>query len=122
MAHILVVDDDDRIRRLLAIILQRAGHEVTEARDGKVAARTFRQRPAEVIITDILMPEMEGIETILELRRDYPDVKVIAISGGGRLDPDVYLDLARRCGVLRTFSKPIDRQELLAAIDEAIAA
>ncbi|MBD3237800.1 MAG: response regulator [Candidatus Eisenbacteria bacterium] len=122
MAHILVVDDDEQIRRLLAITLERAGHEVTEAPDGRIAARLYRERPADVVITDILMPEMEGIETILNLREDHPDLKVIAISGGGRLGPDVYLDLAERCGVLRTFPKPIDRQALLSAIDEAVAA
>lgn len=122
MARILVVDDDDQVRALLKITLQRAGYEVEEASNGKVAGNVYRQNPTDLVITDILMPEMEGIETILELRRDFPDVKVIAISGGGRLGPDVYLDLASRCGVLRTFTKPIDREDLLTGVREALAA
>ena len=122
MARILVVDDDDQVRALLKITLQRAGYEVEEASNGKVAGNVYRQNPTDLVITDILMPEMEGIETILELRRDFPDVKVIAISGGGRLGPDVYLDLANRCGVLRTFTKPIDREDLLTGVREALGA
>ncbi len=120
MKRILVIDDDIQVRQMLKQILERAGYEVADAPDGKEGIRLYRDEPADLIITDIIMPEKEGIETILELRREFPDVKIIAISGGGRFDPGVYLETAEKFGVARTFGKPIDRKELLDAIQELL--
>ena len=79
-----------------------------------------KQMKADLIITDLIMPEKEGIETITELRRDFPDVKIIAISGGGRIAPEVYLRMARSLGALRTFAKPIERKEIIETVQELL--
>ncbi len=121
MARILVVDDDAPTRDLLRLILERVGgHEVAEAPDGKVALRIHRQEPVDLVVTDIIMPEKEGIETIREFRKDYPAVKIIAISGGGKTGPEQYLQAARGMGAMRTFKKPIKRDELLQAVNELL--
>lgn len=120
MALILVVDDDDQVRAMLQTTLTRAGHDVLDAPDGKQAIELFRQQPADLVIMDIIMPEKEGLETILELKREFPAVQIIAISGGGRLGPESYLESARRFGAARAFIKPIDREELLAAIEDLL--
>jgi CheY-like chemotaxis protein len=121
MARILIVDDDEQIRTMLRATLERAGHEVTEAPDGRQALSLYQQLPADVVLADIIMPEMEGIETILRLRRDHPDVKIIAMSGGGHIGPQSYLASAQHCGARYTFTKPIDREQLLGAIRELVA-
>ena len=120
MKRILVIDDDVTFRQMLRKMLERAGYETTEAADGKEGMKLFRAAPADLVITDILMPEQEGIETIQELKRDFAGVKIIAISGGGRLDPEEYLRTAGLFGAARTFSKPFDREELLEAIRELL--
>ena len=120
MAYILVIDDDDQIRALLQQVLERAGHKVVSAADGNQGIKLFRAQAADLIITDIIMPEKEGLETIMELRRDFPEVRIIAISGGGRMKPDEYLHLAERCGAHRTLTKPFWREELLAAVRECL--
>jgi CheY-like chemotaxis protein len=120
MKRILVIDDDVQVRQMLKQTLERAGYEVVDAADGAQGIRLYRDEPTDLIITDILMPEKEGIETIMELKRDFPDVKIIAISGGGRVDPGTYLETARQCGTDRTFTKPFDRAELLEAIQQLL--
>lgn len=120
MAHILVIDDDDQIRKTLRAVLEREGHEVVEAPDGKVGMRIFQDKGADLVITDIIMPEKDGIETILELRKDYPDAKIIAMSGGGEIEPRVYLRFASQLGALRTLVKPFEREELLTAVQELL--
>ena len=120
MGRIMVVEDDKAVRELLREILKRAGHEVIAAGNGKEAIALYQDTPADLIITNILMPEKEGLETIQEMRRDDPDIKIIAISGGGQIGPADYLEIARRFGAMRTFSKPFDRKELLAAVDELL--
>jgi len=120
MARILISDDDSQVRAMLRQMLERAGYEVADARDGKEAIKLYHENPADLVITDIIMPEKEGIETIMELKRDYPNIKIFAISGGGRVGPENYLKLAEKIGALRTFTKPFDRQELLAAVKQAL--
>lgn len=120
MGHIMIVEDDPAVRELLRKILERAGHDVLDAANGKEALSLFKANPAELIITNILMPEKEGLETIQELRREDPDIKIIAISGGGQIGPADYLEIARRFGATRTFSKPFDRKALLKAVDELL--
>ena len=120
MTHILIIDDDPQILDMLGQTLKREGHEVVEALDGKEGLKLYRENPTDLVITDIIMPETEGIETIMELQRDFPDVKIIAISGGGHNDPDQYLSIAQMLGVQKTFAKPIEREELLKAVSELL--
>ena len=96
MSKILVIDDDKNIRSLLRDFLERDGYEVMEAENGKVGLKLFRENGADLVITDLIMPEKEGIETIRELRRDFSDVKIIAISGGGAIGPETYLQMPGR--------------------------
>ncbi len=120
MAHILIIDDDVQMRSMLRQMLEREGYEVEEANNGKVALRAYKENPADLVITDIIMPEKEGLEIIRELRKDYPDVKVIAISGGGHISPDEYLHLAKAFGAQCVFAKPFERRELIEAVQELI--
>jgi DNA-binding NtrC family response regulator len=112
MARILVVDDDEQIRIMLEIALSRDSHEVVTAENGALASMRQSERPADVVIMDIIMPEKEGFETIIEFRREYPKTKIIAISGGGRLGPDQYLKLAKTMGADFIFEKPLQMLQL----------
>jgi DNA-binding response OmpR family regulator len=116
MARILVIDDDEQVLDMLYESLTREGYDVLRASNGEQGLRLYRQEPVDLIITDIIMPEKEGLETIIELRRDFPDVKIIAMSGGGRIGTKDYLHLAKIFGVQRTFTKPVAREQLLDAI------
>ena len=120
MAQILVIDDDPQIGRLLEKVLSRAGHEVVIALNGREGLQLFREGTFDLLITDLIMPEKEGLETIMELRRDYPDSNIIAMSGGGRIGPENYLSMAKKLGVHRTFTKPLLRMELLQAVKEVL--
>ena len=113
MASILIIDDDPQILVMLGQILEREGYEVVEASNGKEGLKLYRENPTDLVITDLIMPEKEGIETIMELRRNFQDVKIIAISGGGQIDAEQYLSMAQKLGVEKTFAKPVVRAELL---------
>ena len=116
MARVLVIDDDAQTRRMVCEVLGRAGHATIEAADGRVGLARFRECPADVIVTDIFMPEQDGLEVILEFRREFPRVGVIAISGGGGQSPMDYLPFARALGAARTLAKPFTPSELLDAV------
>ncbi|QTA90071.1 response regulator [Desulfonema magnum] len=118
MKHIIVADDDPLIRRLLRSVLEDGGYRVTEASDGKITIKLYRQKPADLVILDLIMPEKEGIETIIELRRDFPNIKIISISGGLMGEAEAFLDAARKLGALRTFKKPLNPFEMLRAVKE----
>ena len=120
MGRILVIDDDDQIRALLRKALELSGHEVVEASNGKEGIRVYEEQPADLVITDILMPEKEGLECILELRRLDPAVRVIAISGGIRSNTMDVLEVAGRFGACRTFWKPFDLAKVVAAVREEL--
>ena len=120
MARIIIIDDNVYILDMLKQTLEREGYEVVEASNGNEGIRLYRENLADLIITDILMPKKEGLETIMELKRDFPDVKIIAISGGGRISPKEYLSMAKKLGARHTFSKPVEREKLLAAVRELI--
>lgn len=121
MARILVIDDEANIRSLYKRILEQAGHDVREAVDGSQGTTLYRQHGDDLVITDILMPQKEAIETIMELRRDFPQVKIIAISGGGQtMCSSTCLHLAKGLGAVKTLAKPVSRQELLNAVQEAL--
>lgn len=121
MASVLVVDDEPSIRELLRHILERDGHLVTEAENGRKAVRALRDGGVDLVITDIIMPEQEGMETIAEIRRLRPEVKIIAISGGGlRLSMD-FLPMAERLGADLTIEKPFKPASIAAAVAELLA-
>ncbi|HEV8482833.1 MAG TPA: response regulator [Blastocatellia bacterium] len=113
MPSILLVDDDEQLRSMLKIVLSRAGHEVLEARNGKEALEFQRSNPSDLMITDLIMPEKEGLDTIIEFRRRFPDIKIIAMSGGGRINSDCYLDFAKKLGANCTLAKPFSNVEFL---------
>ncbi len=116
MARILVVDDDERIRTTFRMLLEGAGYEVEEAHDGNAAMKCFAQCRVDLAITDILMPEKDGIEVMLAIRRMVPRVKVLAISGGGRIEPSFYLTMAKHLGADAVLVKPVDKETLLKTV------
>lgn len=120
MNSILIIDDEAPIRSMLRLILERAGYNVIEAPDGIEGIRRYRQQPADLIITDLIMPNKDGIGMIIELKKEFPEVKIIAMSGGGLNRPDGYLKGARKLGACHTLSKPIDREELLRVVKDAL--
>jgi len=120
MARILIIDDEAAIRNLLIKILEREGYKTISASDGKEGIRLYRENLADLIITDLIMPQKEGIETIMELRRDFRDVKVIAMSGGGRIDSDTYLQIAKTAGAIGTLAKPFDRKDVLKTVQDLL--
>jgi CheY-like chemotaxis protein len=119
-SSILVIDDDETIRVLLRTILEREGYRVVDAPDGDKGLRQYQESPTDVVITDLIMPGKEGIETIRDLRKKFPHVKIIAVSGGGRIGPESYLKMAKGVGALRTLSKPFDRMVLLKTVQEVM--
>ena len=122
MQRVLVIDDDEQVRALLYEILERAGFEVMEASNGVEGLKLYRLQPADLVITDLIMPEKEGVETIMELRSQFPNARIIAISGGQRAGGRDYLPIAARLGARRTVAKPFSRQEILEAVRETLAA
>jgi CheY-like chemotaxis protein len=122
VARILVIDDDTHIRDLLRKVLEGAGHTVAAAPNGRVAMRMWRENPADLIITDILMPEQDGLGFIRELRRDVPTAKIIALSGGSQKIHLDTLDIAKRFGAVHTLHKPFDINELLEIVQSTIEA
>jgi CheY-like chemotaxis protein len=120
MARILIIDDDRQARNVLQQILTRTGYEVIEAPDGVEGVRLFRTTPSDLVITDILMPEKEGLETIRELRQISPQVKIIAISGGGERGTLNFLHIAEKLGAQCTVRKPFSRQELVDTVTQIL--
>lgn len=114
--HILVIDDDPHVRIFLRLLLESEGYRVTEAVNGADGLIKYKNDPAVIIITDIVMPEQEGMETIYKLKKENPEVKIIAISGGGRNQPGVYLSLSKKLGAAFALEKPIAKNELLEVI------
>jgi two-component system response regulator (stage 0 sporulation protein F) len=116
MARILVVDDNDDIRRMLRQLLQRAGYEVADTASADEALQSFREKPADLLIVDLLMPEKQGMTSISEFLREFPNMKIIAISGAGR----EFLAVAKKLGALRAYSKPLELNELLQGVKELL--
>jgi len=120
MALILIIDDEPQIRSMLKLMLERDGYEVAEAPDGIEGIRVYRQKPADLIITDLIMPNKDGIGMIIDLKKEFPNVKIIAMSGGGLNKPEGYLKGAKKLGAACTLTKPIDRGEMLKAIKDVL--
>ena len=120
MARILIIDDEVNIRKPLQILLERAGHDVVSAANGHEGLRLWRQDPGDLVITDIHMPEKNGLETIIELREIAPQARILAMSGG---DMNRGRRPGRRAmlGAIRTISKPFRLEEMLEAVEQALA-
>ncbi len=120
MTRILIIDDEPQIRSMLKLMLEREGYEVVEAPDGIEGIRVYRQNPTDLIITDLIMPNKDGIGMIIDLKKEFPEVKIIPMSGGGLNKPDGYLKGAKKLGAACTLTKPIDRVEMLRVVTDIL--
>ncbi len=122
MARILVIDDDEDVRRAIRRHLQSDGHDVVEAPDGKVGMKLFRENPADLVVTDLFMPEQEGLETIRELRRLAKDTKILVVTGSPSGGPFDFRAHATLLGAGATLNKPFTREELLGTVHGLLGA
>ncbi len=118
MQKILIIDDEPHILLMLKKMLERAGYEIDMASNGNEGLDIFRKAPTDMVITDIIMPEKEGLETIREMRRIRPELKIIAMSGGGKVSAENYLEIAKIFGASRVISKPFTQNEMIAAVTD----
>lgn len=121
MPRILLVDDDDMSRQAVHRMLERAGFTVESTGDGRRAIETYQPGAFDLVITDLIMPEIDGLEIIQEVRRKDPAARILAISGGGRVQAEEYLSVARKFGAVEVLPKPFASQDLKAAVDRALA-
>lgn len=121
MADILIIDDEGPVRRTIEAMLDDSGHSSHFARNGREAELLARSHHFDVAIVDIIMPEKDGIETIIDFRRDRPALKIIAMSGGGRLMNLEFLKIARQFGAMQALRKPFVRKDLMQAVDRCLA-
>lgn len=122
MKKILVVDDDVQFAEMMQKTLHAFGHEPIMAATAKQALKLYDPLTVDLVITDLIMPDMEGVELMLALRRLNRQVKIIAVSGGGRNNPDAYLNVAQKLGALKTLAKPFSLETLRAAINDCLGA
>lgn len=120
MTKILVIDDDSLVRRTMSRILEQGGYEVVLAEDGDKGVAKFRSERPDLVITDLIMPEKEGIETIIEMRREDPNARIIAVSGGGRVASMDFLVVANKLGAGQVLRKPFGPSELLDCVTRAL--
>lgn len=116
--RVLVIDDSADLRELIGAALEYEGFEVARAADGEQGLQSQRKNPAQIVITDIFMPEKEGMETLIALLKEFPGTKIIVMSGGGAKKGVDYLRVALQLGAAKSFSKPFDLQALCAAVRE----
>ncbi|HJY84952.1 MAG TPA: response regulator [Candidatus Binatia bacterium] len=119
--RILIIDDEEPVRDLLRQMLEKEGYGVEEAPNGVAGIKLLHDHLADLVITDLFMPEKEGIETMMEVRKCFPQVKIIAMSGGGRTGTLDFLPMAESFGAQRTLAKPFERKELLEAVRTVLA-
>ena len=115
--RVLLIDDEQMVRKIVRKMLERSGHEVTEAENGRLGLEQLKTGTFDLVITDIIMPEMEGVETLMTVREQYPNVKVIAMSGGGRTGNIDFLSAAEKLGASAILHKPFTLGSLTAAIE-----
>jgi CheY-like chemotaxis protein len=120
MARILIVEDDKLSRRICVQLLKRDGYEVFEAENGRVAMEHLLRQPVDLVVTDMIMPVMDGVETILAVRRLYPNVKIIAMGASGLGPSESCLKIARVLGSHKTLIKPLITEEFLHAVQALI--
>ena len=122
MSTVLVIDDDPGMRDMIRNMLESAKYQVIVAASGVSALPLFREHRPQLVITDILMPDKDGIETVREIRKIDPEAKIIAVSGGGRAKYTNFLQIAQAFGASEVLEKPFRREELLAVAARTIAA
>ncbi len=120
MKKILIIDDEEAIRQMVKRLVEKAGYTAELASNGEEGIMMIEEASFDLVITDIIMPRKEGIEIITAIRKDYPEIRVIAMSGGGRFTPEGYLRSAKILGADRVFTKPFNHREMMEAIDELI--
>lgn len=120
MARVLLIDDDELVRSMLDRHLARSGHEVVLAENGRIGLDAFRNGSFDIVVTDIIMPDTEGIETIISLRQMSPTIPIVAISGGGRQSPIGFLAPAKQLGASAVLQKPFTPRQLSALIDDLL--
>ncbi|WP_135079579.1 response regulator [Terasakiella sp. SH-1] len=120
MAHVLVIDDEELARYTVREILEGFDHSIIEAKNGNEGIEQFHNNDIDLIITDIIMPEKEGVEMIIELKREDPNLKIIAISGGGRTRNLDFLQLANEFGADKVLSKPFSSADLISAVNACL--
>jgi DNA-binding response OmpR family regulator len=121
MARILVVDDDTLVRETVAAVLRDAAHDVAEAADGRQALGMLDDAAYDLVVTDVLMPEVDGIGLVLAIRKRHPSLRIVCVSGGGRNVTESYLPVAAKLGADMTLAKPFLPAELLETVDAALA-
>ena len=120
MQRILIIDDEPYILMMLKKMLERAGYEVDLASNGDEGLDLLRKSPSDLVITDIIMPEKEGLETIREMKRLQPQMKIIAMSGGGKISAENYLEAAKIFGASRIIEKPFTQQTMVSSVEELL--
>lgn len=120
MARILIIDDDPWVLKIFTQILEAEGHSISTASNGQEGIDLFRQKPADLIITDMVMPVKDGLKMIMELEKEFPNIPAIAISGGGVIEPERYLILAESIGTRKTLTKPVAKQDLIDAVNAVL--
>lgn len=120
MAHILVIDDDEQVLNVVKEMLLIDDHSVETASNGELAFTLFKEQEFDLVITDLIMPEKEGLETIVDMRALRKDVPIVAMSGGGRIGPMDYLDTAKYIGANATLAKPFSRDELSQVVNKLL--
>ncbi|MBF0409354.1 MAG: response regulator [Candidatus Riflebacteria bacterium] len=121
MARILIIDDDELVNGMLVQLLSNEGYEVESTIDGNCGLKLWETRQFDLVVTDILMPEKEGFEIIIEIRKKNKTVPIIAISGGGKIGPEEYLELAKTFGANHVFLKPFDTRSFCLAIKKCLS-
>jgi CheY-like chemotaxis protein len=121
VSRILLVDDEEAVRELLTLVLQLDGHDVLTASDGNRALDALAHEEFDLVLTDLVMPGRDGIDTIAEIRQRFPQLRIIAMSGGGRGSAGDHLAIARQLGAKRTLEKPFSNQQLLETTREVLA-
>jgi CheY-like chemotaxis protein len=120
MPGILIVEDEKEVREMLRMSLARKRYTILEAENGKDAISHFKPSVTDLVITDLIMPEEDGLKVIMKLREVKPSLKIIAISGGGKAGPGSYLNLAKALGADAAYSKPFSLNDLMTKIDELL--
>jgi CheY-like chemotaxis protein len=117
MPGVLIVEDDKELREMLKLSLLRRNFTVLEAENGKAAITHFKPLITDLVVTDLIMPEEDGLKVVIKLRELKPSIKIIAISGGGKVGPGSYLNLAKALGADAIYSKPFSINDLITKIE-----
>lgn len=120
MAKVLVIEDDELARESVVLMLEENGHEVEMANDGDVGMKLFFKEHFDLVVTDLIMPEMNGMDVLMSIKQERPKTRVLVISGGGRLTPISYLDVAKKLGADEILAKPFSARELVASVKMAL--